>query len=174
MTTRRKLSTLGSESTVLVAGNPDDQADALADAVKITKARPPTRFDEARNRRPDLGPTAFDDHMWKTYETGDYGTVEIPVDTLQQVRVRLARSQRWLTSKHETHLKEALGSPPYTFKTSLIVTDLKGDRLAEGPVKGTLTSPAIEALDPGTKVVLWFRMHLPLDLGRRAKPEAYS
>jgi hypothetical protein len=168
MVTRRKGTTPEGPGQVLV------EEDGLAVVVKITSERPRTRFDDLRERRADLGPTAFDEHMWKTYETGDYGTVEIPVGKLQEIRIRLARSQRWLTHKHEALLQEKLTKQPYTFKTSLIVADLDGNRLAEGPVKGNLTSPAIEALDPDTKVVLWFQMHLPLDLGRRARPEAYS
>jgi hypothetical protein len=169
MVTRRKGFYRYREGQVIV-----DEADKLAEAVKITHAKPRTRFDDLRERRADLGPTAFDEHMWRTYETGDYGTVEIPVSKLQEIRIRLARSQRWLTHKHMQLLMDELGFEPYTFKTSLIVTDLDGNRLAEGPVKGNLTSSAIEALDPDTKVVLWFQMHLPQNLGRRARPEAYS
>jgi hypothetical protein len=149
----------------------DTGTDTLANLVRLTKTRPPS---SQHPRRPRLGPTAFDNHMWATYKTGDFGNVKVAVRQVQDVRVRLARSQRWLTSEHMAELERVVAAAPYTFKTSIVITDLNNNKLAEGPVKGNLTSPALSELADDDQVLLWFRMHLPLDLGRRARPGSYE
>lgn len=152
--------------------SPDPAVDALAADVRITGDRPQERV--RRSRAPDLGSTAFDESMMGTYKSGDYGWVNCSASQIQDIRLRLARSQRWLSAQHAAKLKRLVADPPYEFRTTLIVTrgpGLEGDKLAEGPVKGNLTSPGLDALDPEDRVVVWFWMHLPHVLGRRAHPE---
>jgi hypothetical protein len=152
--------------------SPDPAVDALAADVRITGDRPPARVRPPRT--PDLGTTAFDGKMLETYRSGDWGWVECTASQVQMIRLRLARSQRYLSEQHAQELKRLVADPPHEFRTTLIVTrgpGLDGAKLAEGPVKGNLTSPELDTLDPQDRVVVWFWMHLPRKLGRRAHPE---
>jgi len=161
--------------------DPGAAEEFAAGVVVGTQQLPPQVTSRARRRSsqeprpPRLGPTLYDRHMWQSYQSGQYARVTIPAARLQDVRIQLARAQRWLTYQHLGELKEKLSAAPYEFRTSLIVTDEANTaKLAEGPVKGKLTSPELEVLSPESKVNLWFRMHLPINTGRRAKPEAYG
>lgn len=168
---RRIPAASGPVGTVLAV---TDEFEAYASLVEITEDKPPGRHTVSnQRRRTTLGPTQFDVRMYETYMTGRWGRLTIEVQDLQEIRLRLARSTRYLSDVHADKIEQVLDAPPFIFKTSLVVTTLGRVRLAEGPTRGNLWSAALDRLKPADKVYLWFQMHLPMDLGRRAAPESY-
>lgn len=157
------------------------EIDALAATVKIRSDVPPLRANRL-DRRVTTGPTAFDEAMRETLNTGRFASMDANASVVQDLRLRLARSARYLSQQDEKKLKKQLGSEPYAYAVTIVITDPRypledsRSKLAEGGVKGNITDPRLTAYmkekGPDDPVVFWFQMHLPEVKGQRLQNEA--
>lgn len=157
------------------------EIDALAASIQIRKDVPPLRANRL-DRRVTTGPTAFDAAMRETLKTGRFASMDAKAGVVQDLRLRLARSARYLSQQDEKKLRNQLKSEPYAYAVTIVITDPRyplGDsrsKLAEGGVKGMLKDPRLDKYDDdygdAAPVVFWFQMHLPEVKGQRLQNEA--
>lgn len=148
--------------TVLVDddGKEIGDLDALLGSIKAQpgqiRYREPVRTIEPRS-------TQHDEDMWKTYTTGRALQYPLPAWAVDELRLRLARSARYLGARHPDELARIDAS---RFKLTMRVEDAYGELIGNGL---PLNNPALDALQRDTLVLLNFRMHAPLNRGRRVE-----
>jgi len=134
--------------------------DALLDGVTAESGRIQYR-DSGRSVPPRA--TQHDTDVWKTYESGQALAYPVPVLAVNELRLRLGRSVRYLCATHAEEL-EALHAT--AFKLTMRVEDTSGNLIGNGLPNN---NPGLKAFPGDTLVLLHFKMHAPLNRGRRVK-----
>jgi len=108
-------------------------------------------------------PTQCDPDMWKTYQTGEALQYPLPVWAVDEMRLRLNRSARYLSRTHTDELDELKAQ---RFKVTMRVEDANGVLIGNGLPNH---NPALAKLGRDTLVLLNFRLHAPMNRGMRAR-----
>lgn len=146
------------EGKTLAEGTTD--IDTLLGSVKAREGRI-KYHSTARSITPE--PTPHTEDVWTTYTDKKALQYPLPVWAVDEMRLRLGRTVRYLTWKHPDELERVDAA---RFKLTMRMEDTDGNLIGNGlPNK----NEALTEMDRDTVVLFNFQMHAPYNRGRRAE-----